>query len=291
MTGSQLRPAAVVVSGAGSGLGRALAVRLAERGDRLALCGRTPATLEETAALTADAGAADVVWHPFDVADALEAARFAEVVGERFGHINGLVNNAGTLGAIGTISSVDLEEWSAGLRTNVVGTATMTASFARLLGSSVMPGSIINLSGAGIGGPGGPDRVSSYVASKAAIVALTEAFARELAPVRVNAVAPGAVGTSFNAGVLSAGPEIAGSELVDAVRAQESAPVPMQPFLDLALWLLSPASAWMTGRLLSARWECPERLEMSRFSIEESDRYRLRRIDAVMFDEVMAESS
>lgn len=284
-------PAAVVVSGAGSGLGRALVLRLAERGDRLALCGRTAATLEETASLAVGAGAADVIWRALDVADAVEAARFAGIVEERFGHVDGLVNNAGTLGAIGTIESVDLDEWSAGLRTNVVGTATMTASFARLLRSSAMPGSIINLSGAGIGGAGGPDRVSSYVASKAAIVALTEAFARELAPIRVNAVAPGAVGTSFNSGVLRVGVGVAGTDLVESVRAQESAPVPMEPFLDLASWLLSTDSSWMSGRLLSARWESRESLEKTRSSIERSDRYRLRRIDAVMFDALEEKSS
>ncbi|MEI7624366.1 MAG: SDR family NAD(P)-dependent oxidoreductase, partial [Actinomycetes bacterium] len=225
MTSASGVPAAVVVSGAGSGLGRALAVALAQGGGRVALCGRTAESLEQTAALAIDAGADDVMWQALDVADSEGARRFSAAVAERFGVVGGLVNNAGSLGAIGPISDIDLSEWEVGLRTNVVGTATMTSVFAPLLASAPQA-SIINLSGAGIGGAGNPERVSSYVASKAAIVALTEVWSRELAPVRVNAVAPGAVDTGFNNRVLEVGEQKAGTDLVKSVEAQVAAPFP-----------------------------------------------------------------
>lgn len=279
-----------VVSGAGSGLGRELALALARRGDRLALCGRTEATLEETAALATAAGATDVTWATVDVADATVVRSFAAAVRDRFGSVDGLVNNAGTLGAIGPIVDVDLSEWSAGLHTNVVGTATMIAAFEPMLHVSPIA-SIVNLSGGGIGGAGMPERVSSYVASKAAIVALTETLSRELSPVRVNAVAPGAVDTAFNARVLEVGANLAGEALVESVRAQVAAPFPMDPFVDLVSWLLSTASTWLSGCLLSARWETPMSIEDSRSQVEGFDRFRLRRIDGVMFDAVMEEHS
>lgn len=276
-------PAAFVVSGAGSGLGRALVVALAQRGGSIALCGRTSATLEETAELAVAAGAVDVMCQVLDVADSDDARRFAGAVADRFGGIRGLVNNAGTLGAIGSIVDVDLAEWDAGLRTNILGTATMTSVFAPLMASSP-EASIVNLSGAGIGGAGNPERVSSYVASKAAIVALTETWSRELAPVRVNAVAPGAVDTGFNNRVLEVGEQKAGADLVQAVEAQVAAPFPMAPFIDLTLWLLSEKAQWVSGRLLSARWETPQSIEAARHEIENSDIFRLRRIDGVLFD-------
>jgi len=275
----------VVVSGAGSGLGRALAIALAQQGARLALCGRTGERLAETAELASSAGASVVMWHAFDIADVSGACNFADEVGARFGRIDGLINNAGILGEVGPITTVELDRWAEGLRTNVTGTATMTATFAPLLQTS-RPGSIVNLSGAGIGGPSAPERVSSYVVSKAAIVALTEVLARELAPVRVNVVAPGAVDTGFNNAVLDAGESVAGSRLTASVKAQIAAPFPTKPFLDLVLWLLSEDSSWITGRLLSARWETPAALRANRPAIERSDLYRLRRIDGVMFESV-----
>jgi len=278
-------PAAVVVSGAGSGLGRALVVALAQGGGRVALCGRTAESLEQTAALAVEAGADDVMWQALDVADSEGARKFSAAVAERFGVVGGLVNNAGSLGAIGPISDVDLDEWGAGLRSNVVGTATMTSVVAPLLASAPQA-SIVNVSGAGIGGSSSPQRVSSYVASKAAIVALTEVWSRELAPIRVNAVAPGAVDTGFNNRVLEVGEQRAGTDLVKSVEAQVAAPFPMQPFIDLTLWLLSEQSAWVSGRLLSARWETSQSIEAARPEIENSDLYRLRRADGVLFDAV-----
>ncbi|MEI7624277.1 MAG: hypothetical protein WCJ88_12035, partial [Actinomycetes bacterium] len=78
----------------------------------------------------------------------------------------------------------------------------------------------------------------------------------------------------------------AGTDLVKSVEAQVAAPFPMQPFIDLTLWLLSEQSQWVSGRLLSARWETPQSIEAGRDEIENSDFYRLRRIDGVLFDAV-----
>jgi NAD(P)-dependent dehydrogenase (short-subunit alcohol dehydrogenase family) len=146
-------------------------------------------------------------------------------------------------------------------------------------------GSIINFSGAGVGGPNPPGRMSSYTASKAAIVALTEVLGVELAPhgVRVNAIAPGAIATSFMRPVLDGGPQIAGDALYDQIAHGQGNPTPIEPTLALVRFLLSPASVHVSGRFLSARWDDPATLVAAAVA---GSRRTLRRIDDALFTEI-----
>ena len=114
--GRDYRDAVVVVTGAGGGIGRALAVALASRGARLALVGRRPGPLEETAALT---GARPLVL-PCDVSDAEAVAGLRERVEAGLGEIEVLVNNAGR-GAYGPFEEVPLADHRAVVETNLMG--------------------------------------------------------------------------------------------------------------------------------------------------------------------------
>jgi 3-oxoacyl-[acyl-carrier protein] reductase len=139
-------------------------------------------------------------------------------------------------------------------------------------------GRIINVGGGGVGGPGMPARVSAYTASKAAVAGLTETLSRELAPfgILVNAVAPGAISTSLIDTVIEAGP--------DAARAGGDSLIRVG---DAMLFLASERSGGLTGKLLSAKWDPLDRIGEEAARLNATSLYTLRRIDGVMFDEVM----
>ena len=150
-------------------------------------------------------------------------------------------------------------------------------------------GRLLALSGGGIGGPRPLGRASAYTASKAAVCALVEVLAVELAGsgVTANALAPGAVPTGFMDAAADAGPGVAGDDLFAA--ATDTTPAELGGLFDLVTYLGSERSSWLSGRLLSARWDTIESLERDRSEIERGSRLRLRRIDADLFHERQAE--
>lgn len=274
-----------VISGASRGIGHALAEDFAARGIRLALCARSEEQLRNVAQALRDKWGTMVFERALDVSDAEAAVQFATDVEARLGPAGVLVNNAAVLGPVGRIDEVDLTEWQRTLSINVGGTANLCAAFAPQMlrcGS----GSIVNLSGGGTGGPNLPQRISAYSASKAAIVALTEVLAQELHPVRVNAVAPGAIATQFMDQVFERGKDVAGAELFETTSRQRANPDSLQDFLALVRWLASEESSWLSGRLLSARWDSVDALTRHRDQIIQSSRYRLRRVDETLYTEV-----
>lgn len=275
-----------VVTGAGRGLGAATARLLAAQGAALAVCSKSGAGLDTSADELRTAHGAKVVADAVDVADAVAVARFAERVGRELGPACALVNNAAVLGPVGPLAGVDPRQWWDTLAVNVLGALHTTRAFAPAMverGGGV----VVNLSGGGIGGPGMAPRVSAYTTSKAAVVALTESLARELAGdgVRVNALAPGSHATGFTDGVLEAGPEAAGAALYEATRRERAQPAAFAAFADLLLYVLSDDAAWLTGRLLSARWDTPQALAARRHEIVQSSLLQLRRIDGDLYVE------
>jgi 3-oxoacyl-[acyl-carrier protein] reductase len=150
-------------------------------------------------------------------------------------------------------------------------------------------GRIINVGGGGVGGPGMPARVSAYTASKAAVAGLTETLSKELAPfgILVNAVAPGAISTSLIDTVIEAGPEAAGAAFHAGSVAQRAGGDSLNKVGDAMLFLASERSGGLTGKVLSARWDPLDRIGEEAARLNATSLYTLRRIDGVMFDEVM----
>jgi NAD(P)-dependent dehydrogenase (short-subunit alcohol dehydrogenase family) len=272
-----------VVTGAGRGIGKMIAVDLAAQGASLVLCSRTSAEIEATARQIREAHGAHVRTNALDVSDPDAVAAFARSCADA-GPVFGLVNCAGVLGPVGRIDTVDLNDWLDAIANNIGGTAATCSAFAAGM-IAAGEGSIVNFSGAGVGGPNPPGRMSSYTASKAAIVALTEVLGVELAPhgVRVNAIAPGAIATSFMRPVLDGGREVAGDALYDQIAQGQGNPAPIDPTLRLIRFLLAPESAHVSGRFLSARWDDPANLDVEAVS---GSRLTLRRIDGALFEEV-----
>lgn len=272
-----------VVTGAGRGIGKLIATDLAAQGANVVLCARTGSELEATAQEIRDEHAVDVRTSATDVRDVEAVVDLARRCGDG-GPVLGLVNCAGVLGPVGRIDSVDVADWLDAIAINIGGTAATCAAFAAGM-IAAGEGSIINFSGGGVGGPNLPGCLSAYTSSKAAVVALTETLAVELAPydVRVNVVAPGPVATTFMRDVIERGPDLAGPELYAQTVEQQRASAPIEPLLTLVRFLLSPESVHVSGRFLSARWDDPAELAVGTLS---RSRFTLRRIDGVLFAEV-----
>ena len=171
-----------VITGAASGIGRATALELGRAGYALGLCDLDPVELQRTAA-AAGAGVAQAV----DVSRAEDVARLAEVVGERFGRVDVLVNNAGIL-RLGAWQDVGEADWRRLFEVNLLAVARMTKAFLPLLAAS--RGHVINLgSGASLlPFPG----YAAYGPVKVGALWLSEYLRAELGPlgVRVSCVCP-----------------------------------------------------------------------------------------------------
>jgi len=178
-----------VVTGAGSGIGRATARRLAADGYRLTLAGRRESALEETASLLS--GPRPVV-AVCDVTDAEAVAAMVAATREAFERLDVLVNNAG-ISRTAPIADVTLSQWREVMAADVESIVTVTqAVLPDLLESR---GSVVNA--ASVAGLGGDPGMTMYNAAKGAVVNLTRSLAVELAAqgVRVNAVAPSLTAT------------------------------------------------------------------------------------------------
>jgi NAD(P)-dependent dehydrogenase (short-subunit alcohol dehydrogenase family) len=174
--GADLLGTVVLVTGAGRGIGRRLAQRLAGRGAALALVARSPDELAETAALITAAGGTAAAASA-DVTDADELTRAFAALRTALGPVDVLVNNAGVLGPIGPLWEVDVDDWWATMDVNVRGTVLATRIVMADM-SVAGHGRIINVTS-----QAGVHRwplVSGYSVSKAAVVKLTENLALEV---------------------------------------------------------------------------------------------------------------
>ena len=213
----QLKDKVVVITGAGSGIGRALALNLAAKGSLLALCDVDDAGLAETVAQVTKAGVTKVRSDHLDVADRDAFSRYALDVVQDFGRVNVVINNAGVALA-GDL--VDLEysdmDWITGI--NFWGVVHGTKEFLPHLIASG-DGHVVNLSSLFglISMPG----QSMYNASKSAVRGMTEALREEMLiaghPVGVTSVHPGGIKTAIarNARVSAKEDQKATAELFD----------------------------------------------------------------------------
>ena len=178
-----------MISGASRGIGKAVALGLAEEGCRLSLCARGRQDLDETS-LELRARGVEVLASPLDVTDADAARRWFDETRDAYRDIDILVNNVGGSRPGGNLSA-SAEEWRQGFSLNFFSALELC----RLVAPAMQErgrGCIINVAsiyGREWGGP------MTYNAAKAAMISLSKEMARELAPhgVRVNSVAPGSI--------------------------------------------------------------------------------------------------
>lgn len=185
-----------VVTGAGRGIGAAIARQLAGLGATTVLCGRTKSTLDETARTILDTGGKTEVI-PCDVTVLHQLEYAAARVDSTFGRVDILVNNAGVGGFNDTLHTLPPEEWDRILNTNLRGVYYAIRAFAPLM-IREYGGHIINISS--LAGKNALPKGAAYAASKWGLNGLTYSVAEELRSqnVRVSVICPGSVDTELS---------------------------------------------------------------------------------------------
>jgi NAD(P)-dependent dehydrogenase (short-subunit alcohol dehydrogenase family) len=232
-----------VVTGAGSGIGRATAIRLAENGARLAITDLNAGELEVTAAAIREAGA-PVVQVAGDVVDPATIDSLAGAAVAEFGRIDVLDNNVG-ITVVKPLEDHTVEEFDRLMHINCWSyllTTQRVAPEMRKAGG----GSIINISS--IGGLVALPMVGVYCASKAAVIGLTRSIAYELGPdIRCNAICPGGVETPMSDDhIARIGDREEALRLTTGRQLQKRFAKPRE-IADAVVFLASDESSFMTG--------------------------------------------
>ena len=195
MSTQKLAGKTALITGASKGLGKAMALALAEAGARVALVSRNLELLNETAAAVRKLGAEATVFQ-VDVTDEAQVLRLEKAVAGEFGQVQILINNAG-MNLRKPVTEFTLAEWRQVMDTNLTGVFLMCRSFVpQMRGQGY--GRILNLTSimSHVALPGR----TAYAASKAGLLGFTRALALELASekITVNGISPGPVATEMN---------------------------------------------------------------------------------------------
>ena len=184
-----------LITGAAGDIGRAVAVRLAADGWRLALVDHpaSESALQTTRQIVADAGA-DTWVHTFDVTNDVEVRAAVSACCTEFGVPTGLFNNAGYQGKFTALPNYPSDDARKVLEVNVIGVMQVLQHVARAMIAGGVSGSIVN--SASMAGVGGAPNMAAYSASKGAVISLTKSAAKDLAPygLRCNAISPAFIG-------------------------------------------------------------------------------------------------
>ena len=239
---SQLTNQIAVVTGAGRGIGRAIALKFANEGADVVVVSRTQENSEKVAAEIRALGRK--AWaHAVDVSDSASVTAAAEKILAEVGKVDILVNNAGVT-RDGLLMRMSDADWDTVVDTNLKGAFLVTKAFSRAM-IKARAGRIINISSViGLIGNAGQ---CNYAASKAGLIGFTQSAAKELAGrgITVNAIAPGFIETDMTA------------ELKEDLKAALIKQIPLgclgqaDDIAGAALYLASPAARYVTGQVLT----------------------------------------
>lgn len=231
----------IAITGAGDGIGRAVALACAAHGAEVVLTGRTVGKLEKVYDEIVAAGHAEPIIAPLDLekATARDYDALADAIGTRYGRLDGLLHNAGLLGDLAPIEHYDVPLWTRVLHVNVTAAFALTQVLLPQLRAAADASVLFTTSSVGRRGRA---YWGAYAVSKFAVEGLTQVLADELhgtSSVRVNAINPGATRTAMRRA---------------AYPAEDPATVTPPAAITAAyVCLLGPASKGMTGLSVDAQ--------------------------------------
>jgi NAD(P)-dependent dehydrogenase (short-subunit alcohol dehydrogenase family) len=276
-----LKGKVVLITGAGRGIGRAIALECSAEGAKVVLLDRLGSELEETSRQISAMGGEPLAV-TCDIASADNVSRAVSLARSTFGSVEVLVNNAGIQPPIGAFAEADMDQWKRNIEINLIGTVLMTREIVVDMVAR-KKGKIISLAGGGA--TSARPNFSAYAVSKTAIVRLTETLAAELKEynIDVNAISPGAVNTKMLDEVLLAG-TLAGNEAIDAEKRRDVGGDDPRLAAELVSFLASDKSDGITGKLISAKWDPWREASFQTRLRSDADFATLRRIDDKYFE-------
>lgn len=269
-----------LITGASQGLGYQIAKRFASEGANLIICSRSKNEIEDVVSEFSQDLDSDQRIYGFDcdVSVQVEVDYLFELIENKFGNLDVLVNNAGIYGPLGPIEDNEWSQWVKAIEVNLIGSAYVMRKSIEVM-KKQDSGKIIQLSGGGATQP--HPNASSYAASKAAVVRLAETLALEVAVfgIEINSIAPGAMNTRLFEQVIEAGADLVGQEFYEkALKQKESGGSGFDNATSLAVFLASVESDGISGKLISAIWDDWEHFPTSIDALNSSDIYTIRRI-------------
>lgn len=270
----------IIITGGSSGIGYAIAQRCVVEGARVVIIARNKIDLENALAQLRKIFDREHRSYALDVGNLRAVQELSQWLAQQQIMPQGLVNCAGIFGAIGKTTTVDMQQFTAAIQINLLGSVYMCHAVAPFMRGR---GKIVNCSGGG--GTFPFPNYSAYATSKAAIVRFTENLAMELAEdnLEVNCIAPGFVATRLHEQTFAAGKEAAGNFFEKTQKEIASGGVPPEKAAALTAFLLSHESDGITGKYISAPWDPWQSADFQTKLKTDKDFGTLRRIDEQFF--------
>jgi NAD(P)-dependent dehydrogenase (short-subunit alcohol dehydrogenase family) len=234
-----------IVTGGSRGIGRSIALGLAEAGAAVAIAARKPEALTEAVGAVESAGGRAIAV-PVNVRRQEELRNLVDETLRQLGRVDILINNAGTNPVYGPVQDIDERAWDVIMNTNVKSMFFLSAFVREAMLRHGDGGAIVNVSS--VGGYRASDVIGTYSVSKAAVIMLTQVCAKTwgVDGIRVNCIAPGLIKTEF-ARALWDNPKILEGNLATAALRRIGEPDEMA---GAAVYFASPASSFVTGQTL-----------------------------------------